>query len=481
MKRIATLIGHPRPRIGPPIPLRHGLAEYRQAAADLSIDPMAWQETVAKFLTAKGPDGLWLYREVAAVVGRQNGKTTLTKPLIVARLKAGRRLMHIAQVRELPRIMFEAIADALEDTPELFPKRRGKIIWPRRGAGSESIVLTNGGEYRIAAAITGGRGFSFDDLLIDELREMDSYDVVNSAKPAQRFAEDPQTIYLSNMGTEKSVILNSLRKRAGYDPEHGWVGEPDPSLAYLEWSADPEYDAGDQRGWVQSNPSIGPDFPQVLRDLEKDYLAAQLGGNMAGFETEALCRSVPSMRERLVDEGEWMAGQRDTLEPSRKTYMAVSMDPAGTRASAAAAWLDDDGGVSLKLLREGTGSPIAIDALGADLRILAGKVGARDVGFDPLTDGELAKFFKKTTPLSGNKWANASATFARLVRERKLRWVDCESVTADLVWTAKKDHDESGSFQAVRADDDRPITAALAAIRAVYLASGPKPSRPRIY
>src|SRR4029077_13862828 len=112
----------------------------------------------------------------------------------------GRRVMHIAQVRELPRIMFEALANALEEFyPELFPRRRGKVIWSRRGAGSESIVLTTGGEYRIAAAISGGsRGHSFDDLLIDELREMDSFSIMDAAKPAQRFSVNPQTIYLSN-------------------------------------------------------------------------------------------------------------------------------------------------------------------------------------------------------------------------------------------------------------------------------------------
>ena len=50
-----------------------------------------------------------------------------------------------------------------------------------------------------------------------------------------------------------------------------------------------------------------------------------------------------------------------------------------------------------------------------------------------------------------------------------------EQVTADLLWTAKKEHDETGVFQAVRAKDDRPITASLAAIRAVGLAAGPRP------
>jgi len=468
----AAVVGHASPRIAPPLPLRHGLAEYRRQSADLDIVPMPWQETAARYVTALGHDDRWLYRDVAIVVARQNGKTTLTKPLIVARLKAGRHIMHIAQKRELPRIMFEAIADALEEYPDLFPRRRGKIIWPRRGAGSESIVLTNGGSYRIAAAIAGSsRGHSMDDLLIDELREMDTFEVINSAKPAQRFSLNPQTIYLSNMGTEQSVVLNSLRTRALSD---------DPSLAYLEWSADPKYDAGDLAGWVQANPAISPEYPQVLRDLETDYVAAKLGGNMAGFETEALCRLVPSIRPRLVDEFAWAQCRRPVGGP-RAPVMAVSMTPDGTRAAAAMAWQMADGTIALRLVYDVTGSPIDVKALGEDISEDARKAGVIKVGIDPLTDAELAKYLRKPVKVTGQEYANASALFVNLITGGRLRWQDCEAVTDDLAWTARKDHDDTGHFQAVRMADDHSIPAALASIRAVWLASGPSTARARIY
>ncbi len=466
----SALIGSPSPRIGPPLPLRHGLAGYRERSTTLGIDPMPWQDTAACYLTATGPDDVWQFRDVAVVVGRQNGKTTLLKALIVQRLLAGRSVMHIAQVRELPRIMFETIADALEATDsDLFPRRRGKIIWPRRGAGSESIVLTNGGTYRIAAAVTGSaRGHSIDDLLIDELREMESFDVINAAKPAQRFSENPQTIYLSNAGTDDSVVLNSLRDRGTAD---------DPSLAYLEWSADPDYDPGDVRGWVQANPSIGH-FPQVLRDLEKDYTAAKLGGNMPGFETEALCRWVKTMRPALVSNEEWNACAATGRVPKpRKTYLAVSMDPDGTRASIATAWLGPDDTCYLSVVDDVRGDPIVTSELG---NLWRSHRGAK-VAFDPMTDAELAKFFRVTKAVSGREFGNATSNFVGLIKSKRLRWTDATSVGDDLAWTARKENDETGSFQAVRANDDRPVTAALAAIRAVWLATGLRPAAPRIY
>ena len=99
--------------------------------------------------------------------------------------------------------------------------------------------------------------------------------------------------------------------------------------------------------------------------------------------------------------------------------------------------------------------------------------GAVNVGYDPLTDRELAKFFIKSSAISGQEFANASSRFALAVQSRRLMWDAADEVTDDLTWTTRKQHEESGSYQAVRADDSRPITASLAAIRAVYLASGP--------
>jgi hypothetical protein len=79
------------------------------------------------------------------------------------------------------------------------------------------------------------------------------------------------------------------------------------------------------------------------------------------------------------------------------------------------------------------------------------------------------------------EFANATSNFVELVRDGRLRWVDAEAVGTDLGWTARKENDETGSYQAVRANDDRPITAVLASIRAVWLATGLRLARPRVY
>ena len=97
-----------------------------------------------------------------------------------------------------------------------------------------------------------------------------------------------------------------------------------------------------------------------------------------------------------------------------------------------------------------------------------------------MTEGELAKYFAKPEPISGPKFVNATTGFVTDVEGGRIAWSDADAVTDDLVWTSRKDHAKN-SYEAVRSKDDHPIPAALAAIRAVWLASGPPPGPARIY
>lgn len=462
---VPTLYGSPTPRLAPPVPARVDLDGFRTTAQGLGITLMPWQETAARYLTATNADGRRLYKEVAVVVARQNGKTTLVKPLIIQALRAGRRVMHIAQNRELPRSMFAMIAASLEES--LFLKRRGKggkmqTVWPRHGSGSEEILLANGGSYRIAAAGRGGaRGWTNDLVIIDELREMDSWEIIHAVEPTTLMSDDAQTVYLSNAGDDDSVVLNAVRDRA----------TEDKNLAYIEWSAGPNRTPDDLEGWREANPAMGH-YPQVRDTLDRKYLAHRLAGTLAIFETEHLCRWVTTMREPIISTGKWNLCEASGLSEPVRPVMAVSMDPLGRRASAAMAWRQPDDTIALTVLYDVPGAPIDTDALGKDMRDDARGRGVVMVGFDPMTDAQLGRYFLRSEPVSGQKFANASARFVALIDTGQLKWHDAAAVGADLTWTARKS-DERGAFEAVRAQEERPITAALAAIRAVWLASEP--------
>jgi phage terminase large subunit-like protein len=378
--------------------------------------------------------------------------------------------MHTAQNRELPREVFGEVAEILGASPGELAVKGGRIVMPRYANGQEEIRMKNGGSYRIVAPTRGGaRGPSNDDVIIDEVRELDNFDFIAAAKPTLTASKNPQMHYRSNMGDDSSLVLNALSLRASADP----------SLAYLEWSAAPERAAGDIKGWIEANPSIGH-LSGILSYLEREYRTNQLQGTLAIFETEHLCRRVATMREHLVDAFAWARCKDDELEEAYRPTMAVSMSPDGKRATCAVAWIRDDNTVGLRLLYNVPGDPIDTAALGKDLQQTASRLGIRHIGYDPLTDQQLVKYFKKAEPISGQKFANASAQFVNLVSAGQLRWSDADAVTDDLTWTSRKQDRETGTYQAVRAQDDRSITASLAAIRAVWLASGPKPSTPKV-
>ena len=113
IKRSKPLVGRVQPRIKPPTPAISSVNSYIQTAEDIGLELMEWQKIAARYIEARGPDKRLLFRECAIIVSRQNGKTTLLLPLIVKRLLEGRRIMHTAQDRSLPREVFDRVADIL--------------------------------------------------------------------------------------------------------------------------------------------------------------------------------------------------------------------------------------------------------------------------------------------------------------------------------------------------------------------------------
>jgi hypothetical protein len=448
-RRIPT--GSATPRIAPPVPVAPLAAELEAAAKQVGLPLWPWQRTAAQYLMAREGDR-WRYREVCIVVARQNGKTTLLIPRILWGLSQGRRIVHTAQNREIPREAFLEVADRID--PAMLARK------VRYANGQEKIVTKNGGSYRIVAPQRGARGLSADDLIIDEVREFDDFDFISASVPTLTASPDPQVIYLSNAGHDKSVVLNALRTNT------------DERMCYVEWSADPDLDASDPVGWVQANPGSGHK-DGIWETLEYDYATKP----SAFFETEHLCRWVTSDSPALVTELAWRQCQVDSLGKPFRPYLGIALDPSGQRASAALAWKVDDG-IAYRSLIE-LDELVDVDDFGAQVRAEAMHHRVRGSAYSGLSDAAVARFLTKPTAVDGRLYANASANFATLVDNRKLRWSEADALTDDLRYTIRKDHNH-GAWSAIRSEDSHPITAVNAAIRAVWLASAPKRPAPRI-
>ena len=443
------------PRVMPPDPAMSQLPALQAIAKETGRPLLPWQSLAGKFLTATGPDG-WAYREVAIVVARQNGKTELLVPRILLDLRNGKRILHTAQNRTLPRQVFMRVAWQLD---------KAETGYIRFANGQEEIQLKNGGSYRIVAPQRGARGLSCDTLIFDELREFEDYDIIGAATPTLTASSDPQTIYLSNAGSDASVVLNDLKRRG----EEGGTDE----FAYLEWSAAPDRSIEDREGWAEANPALG----HFLRmsTLETAFRTKP----PATFETEHLCRWVASMQPRLVSDNAWLACRSSIPVKPIRPAIGFNMDPSGHRASAVMAWPMSDGRIACVELMDVSGDPIDVKQLGTDLAALVRQHGAKKAAYASWTDKDIARYVPIAEALDGKEFANASENFARVIMQGRLAWDNADDITTDLAWTARRSHD-SGAWIAVPATPERSVTAVLAAIRAVWLASAPKPPAPRI-
>jgi Phage terminase-like protein, large subunit len=437
------------------------LAEYQAAAKDLGIDLMPWQTNAARYIMALGKADKWRYRRIAVVVARQNGKTTIIQPRVLVGLSLGRQQLHIAQDRLRPRrTTFEPLADFLSESEN---REKYKVKSIRLSNGQEQITCKNGGSYTILAPTSGGaRGGSYDDVYVDEAQEFEDFAVEAIIRPTTTARPNAQIVYFASAGSETSVVLNAIRLNR----------DNDERLAYLEWSASPERPIDDRDGWAEANPALGKTIN--FETLEDDI------GSMEPyqFETEHLCRWVITMQPKLVNDAKWHACHSTLPAPNRPS-LGISMDPSGTRASGVVAWPLTDGTIGVKVISDTHGSPIDTEVLGKLLKEFALRSGVRATGFDPWTDADLSRYVRGARIVNGREYANASEHFARLVEAGRIRWDEADEITNDLAWTARKPH-ETGAWMAVKAKEDRPITAVLAAIRAVWLASGPRPEVPKV-
>jgi phage terminase large subunit-like protein len=282
-----VLLGDQRPRLTsiPPSEWSEGGRTADLAAlAGLDLDP--WQAHVLDAGLGRRGDR-WAAFEVCLIVARQNGKGAILEALELAALflfDDVQLILHSAHEFKTAAEAFLRIRRLIEDRPA-FERRVARI---RTAAGAEAIELKDGKRLRFVARSSGsGRGFSSDLVILDEAyqlggREMAALLPTLSARP------DPQVWYTSTAGNPDSVQLGRVRSR-------GLAGG-DPSLAFLEWSVDPDaYDPGSMADWAMANPGLG------IR-IAPDYIARE----QAALGPEEFARERLSVGDYPVDgAGTW--------------------------------------------------------------------------------------------------------------------------------------------------------------------------------
>lgn len=270
-----------------------------------------------------GSSSIPRFRTVLLLVARQNGKSTILTALILwhlFQLGSPMVLETHASIDHARKAWEEAVAIA-----EAIPELNNEIERVNEGKGSELLRLDGGEKFKIATANRrGGRGFSGDFIVFDELREHQDWRAWSATSNTTLARKRAQVWGVSNAGDASSVVLRHLREIAlasirGDLPE----GVPEElledldldTLGLFEWSAgtiDGTEDGQprgiwDRDGWAQANPSMG------YTELDERAIASAAKAPEWEFRTEVLCQFINMIGAGPFPQGSW-AATLDTVE-----------------------------------------------------------------------------------------------------------------------------------------------------------------------
>ena len=376
----AVRLGSEKPRIFTP-PRRRltrstskGFECIEFAEDILEIELLPWQKWLLIHALELNPDGSFRFRTVVLLVARQNGKSTLMLVLALWRMfcDGAPLVIGTAQNLDIAEELWTAAYEMAEDIPELAEL----IEAVDKTNGKKALRLTTGERYKVAAASRrGGRGLSGDLVLLDELREHQSWDAWAAVTKTTMARVLAQIWAASNAGDSSSVVLRHLRLSAHIalgDPDginrDPLTGKPlveipgedeyeseftdDDSLGIFEWSAAPGRSVWDRDGWAEANPSLGYTI------TEKAVAAAAKTDPEWVFRTEVLCQWFSGAIEGPFPAGAWEAGRDDGSRVADGLPVAVGVDMSWDRSlvHVAFAGFRDDGAIHVEVVASRAGT-----------------------------------------------------------------------------------------------------------------------------
>lgn len=224
-------------------------------------------------------------------------------------------------------------------------------VWFTNGA--KRLQLEGNRDYRVKASTRkAGRGKSADLVLLDELREHQTWDAYAALSKTGMARKNALLWCMSNAGDGTSVVLRHFRMRA-----HAQLGDPDGIVAAMgstetvadssaddsmlglfEWSAPPNAEPGDVEAWRHANPSLG--YTVELSNLK----AAYADDPDDVFKTECLCQWVTAAIAPPFPVGAWEKGidESSAIAPDSPLWWGVDVSDDRSRTSIAVCGLRAD-------------------------------------------------------------------------------------------------------------------------------------------
>ncbi|QIU87084.1 hypothetical protein [Trueperella pyogenes] len=345
------------PRINHSAPFEYTSGEDCAYLADsYGMRPDPWQADAMNVWLAEYKNTRLIHTRVALAVPRQNGKNGVLEMVELFKMVVqGRKVLHTAHEVKTARTAFIRLASYFENA-EKYPEMAAMLVEIRRTNGQEAIVLDNGGSVQFIARSRGsGRGFTVDDLVMDEAQDLTDEQLeallpTISAAPSG----DPQQIYTGTPPGPRSPgrVFGRIRAQAvkGADRRLGWIefsipDEVAPKDAVKNWR---EYA-------YATNPALGVRLnigtvQDEMRVMSED-----------GFARERLGQWDTAGAQVAINVDDWQARfiAVDDVPVDGRWAFGVKFSPDGAHVGLAGALRPADGPVHVEAIdwhsiREGT-------------------------------------------------------------------------------------------------------------------------------
>jgi phage terminase large subunit-like protein len=382
-KKSRALRGAVEPRLHSPyLKGKSKVDDVIELAEMIKMPLLPWQKFCLTDMLRVDSKGMWIRKTNLLLVARQNGKTHLTRMVILAHLLKwdSKNIIIASSNRAMALDTFRQVTQVLEADLNLM----AMVKAIRYANGTESIEMKDGTRLDVVAATRdGSRGRTADALFLDEVREW-TEEAYRAAMPVTRARPNAHTFLTSNAGDAYSTVLNDLRERAqDYPPK---------SFGYYEYSAPQYCKITDHNAWALANPALG--HMVTLEALEESVATSPIENT----RTELLCQWIDSLTSP------WPHGileetSDSTLEipPGAYTVFAFDVSPSRRNASLVAGQLLPDGRIGVGILQTWS-SQVAVDDLkiAVDIKNWSDIYRPRLVCFDKYATQSIADRLKQS-------------------------------------------------------------------------------------
>ena len=463
-------VQYPRVRICP----RYTRTEGEDAAflsASYGLAPDQWQSTVVDdTLAVRVSDGRWASSRVGWSVPRQNGKNVALEIIELYKMVIlGRKILHTAHEIKTARKAFQRIVGFFES--RAFPELGAMVKEIRRTNGQEAIFLHAPGcdqlprcgcdwgaiEF-IARSKGSGRGFTVDDLVMDEAQELDevSYAALLFTISASPSGNPQQIICGTPPGPkDNGEVFTRLRKDA--------MSGKSRRTCWLEWSFDPDADLDDRSQWAQANPALGLrlDWEQVEDE--------RAGTDDVTFQRERGGVWAADSTRKVIPDAVWRDLYDEHSQPGAALAMGIDQTPEGDVTALAVASRRDDDHWHVELVEHKEGAGWVPERV---KQIIDRNPGFRAVVIDRASPAaslveDLRAKGVIVTVTSASDMGQACVSFLRVVNEDMLRHVGQPQLASSMSLARKRTIGTEGLWgwgRAVSAADISPTVAVTLAL-----------------